>query len=247
MSGTRLWAGILGVLSVLTFAVTTAISITGFKDGIFSPFYCFVTELGSYSKTGVSSPLIFNIGLIASGIFFCAFMILLGIQKERSIYTAVCFSGTLSGMLLIAQGIFTINYAIHVFFLIDYFASVFITCIILVIAEMLFNKNRERVLNSAVASLTGLASILSAGFVFTNGMGQFFSADKLGTVRPGLIPFAVIGWAAYILFFLLLFLLSFEMFTESGDEPERITVKNTDDDFITSKKANVKNIRDIEL
>lgn len=241
MSGTKLLAGILGILSVLTFAVTTAVSAAGFKA--YSPLFCFVTELG----TSGSSPLIFNIGLIASGILFCAFMVLLGLQKDRSLYTAVCFSGILSGMLLIAQGIFTLNYAIHDFILIDFFASVFITCIILVIAEMLFNKNKARFLNSAVAFLAGLASILSAGFVFTNGIGQVLYNDSLGSGRPGLIPFAVIGWAAYILLFLMLFLLSFGMFSENEDEPELITVKNTNDNFISSKKPIAKDIRDIEL
>lgn len=245
MSRTKFTAGISGILSVLIFGIATAVSIVRFSGGVYSPLNCFVTELGFYTKNPGSSVSVFNAGLIVSGLILCVFMILLGVHKSNSIYTAASFFGVLSGAFLSAQGIFTLNYKYHYFILIDFLASVFITCVLFIIAEMLLEKKRGRVLRNIITFFAGITSILFCGFVFTNGLAEVFYEDSMGVGRFKFIPFAAIGWAAYILFFLFILIISIELFSgvkaSFRNVPDQVTGQSKKQ---AAKKADT---RDIEL
>lgn len=196
-------AGIFGLAGVIIFAAGAVISILTFERGIYSPANCFVTELGLYTGgfMTASSALVFNIGLILSGVLLGLFMFIYGFSNEAPLHTAVSFFGVLSGILMAAQGLFSLNfYTYHYILASAFFVSLVIMCVLYIIAKK-FSGNRLSMSAQTIASfLTGAAAALSAGYMITGGMAQVFEEDALGIGRVNLIPFAVIGWAAYAMF-----------------------------------------------
>jgi hypothetical protein len=219
---TNLLAGILGILGTLVFFAAVISSVAAFQDGVYSPANCFVTELGLYTKgDGALSAFIFNIGLIVSGLALSAFMLIFGIQRNKSFYTATSFFGVLCGVSLSAQGIFCLNYGVyHYIMLVVFLASAFITCAFFIISELLFERKALAFVHSAIAFLAGTSAVLFAGFVFTGGMAEIFLEDSKEVGRLNLLPFAVIGWAAYALLFMLLFLISVSLIWGGSSKAE---------------------------
>jgi hypothetical membrane protein len=231
MDKTKVFAGITGIFATVVFFGSVIASAVTFKDGIYSPASCFVTELGLYTKGDMISAPLFNAGLIAAGLALCVFMIKYTIKKERGIFIAAGFFGVLSGVFLSAQGIFCLNYSYHGFVLCAFLVSVFITYVLLIIAWMLYERKLPGFIYSFTAFLAGAATILYGWFNISGGMAEIFREDSMGVGRLAFIPFALIGWAAYALFFLLIALLASNTLLES-----RAGIKST-----------AKDVRDIDV
>lgn len=210
-------AGMLGLACVAIFTAAAVISALMFENGVYSPQNCFVTELGFYAGAfpAASSALVFNTGLMLSGILFGAFMIANGLRGETLLNTAVSFFGVLTGILMAAGGLFSLNfYTYHYILASAFFVSLFIMCALYIVSKMLSEDRRSAPAQTAAAFLTGAAAALSAIYMITGGMAQVFAEDALGIGRANVIPFAIIGWAAYALLLALIAAASIRMLAE---------------------------------
>lgn len=215
MNKQKLIFGGLGALGVLAFLAIALVSMLGHES--FSLLNSFAGELGKYPAGYlVSSPaLLFNIALIASGLLMCVFFIGYGFQKGSVLFTAVSFFGILTGVLVMAQGIFTLNFAgTHYVFTVMLFASAFFTAASYITACLV---NREIDLAGIiVAFVCGVASAVFALFVQLGNMPILLSAPF--ETRAQLVPFAVVEWAAIVLIFAFVALLSAKMIISSFKE-----------------------------
>jgi len=196
-------AGIIGLAGAAVFITSVVISILMFERGTYSPVNCFTTELGIYAGASVtfSSALVFNIGLILSGLAFSVFMVMYGLRGETLLDTAVSFFGVLSGMLMAGEGLFSLNFfTFHCVLSSAFFVTLFIMCVLYVVSKTVSGSRRPVTVQTLAALLTGVAAALSAMYMITGGMSQIFAEDTLGIGRLSVIPFAIIGWAAYALF-----------------------------------------------
>lgn len=209
MNKQKLIFGAVGAFSVLAIVVLTVISLV--MQDSYSILNSFISELGKYSSGYLSSSvaLLFNIALVVSGILMCAFFVGFGIEKSETLYTVSSFFGILTGVLIAAQGVFTLNVAsIHYMFTTILFASVFFMCGFYIAASFV---------NSKGASLPGLILSLAAGalgavFAFFVQLGNLPDLLSVSFAdRATFIPFAVVEWAALLLVFAFSGLLSTKM------------------------------------
>lgn len=207
--------GIVGLASVVLFLAAVIISIIGYEPGAYSPLSAFVTELGTYSGPymSASAALVFNIGLIAAGLLLCAFMIGFGVERNTPLFTVAACFGILTGVLIAAQGIFNLNFVrYHYIVTTAFFISLFIFCTFYVITLVMDRQPLKNcLLKMILASLSGICSAAFAVFMLTGGMAEVFVGDISGVGRSTLIPFAVVEWAAYVLLYALISLLSIKM------------------------------------
>ncbi len=211
--------GIIGITGISLCLVLLIISAMTFEDGVYSPLSCFVTELGLYTRGyfTISSALLYNIGTIIAGVTIAAFMLLTGISKRAWIDASVSFFGILSGILLAAQGIYTLNYAqYHSIALIAFFISVFVMCALYIISQ-LKNTSLAAIL---VAFVAGCTSAAFAVYELLGGMGRVFAEDASEVGRLNVMPFAIIEWAALLLTLVFIILLAARtMATRGKKEP----------------------------
>ena len=218
MNRSRQVFGVLGIVSAAVILISVIFSIVNFEDGVYSPAHCFVTELGLY--TGgyftASSALIFNIGIIISGLLLCAFMFYTGLQKNTVLNMAFSFIGMLTGVLIAALGIFTLNYTqYHYVVTIAFGISVFVLCVLYIIDEMLSQERSKLGLAKViVAFISGITSALFAGYMLSGGMAQIFAQDA-EAARQSVMPFALIHWAAFLLIFAFIALAAVPMLTKA--------------------------------
>jgi len=211
--------GIIGALGVAVFIAAILIGILMFESGAFSPLNGFVGELGVYPGAYLTSStaLIFNICLAVSGLLLAAFMVGYGIQRNSPLFTAASFFGILTGILIVAQAVFSLNFtAYHYIVTIALFGSVILTGVLLIIALSIADKLHIPSIGSSVLALG--AAGLSAAFVYfmaQGGMAQVFVEDASQVARPSLMPFALIEWLALILVFGLLCLLAIRMIMQA--------------------------------
>lgn len=195
-------AGIIGLAGMGIFIAAAAASMLTFERGAYSPLNCFVTELGLYPGgfMAASSALVFNIGLMLFGILFCIFMVMYGLRGDAPLNIAVSFFGVLTGILLTAEGLFSLNfYSYHYILASAFFVSLLIMCALFIVSKLLSASRRSALAQTIAAFLTAIAAALSAYFMITGGMAQVFTEDALGIGRVNVIPFAAVGWAAYAL------------------------------------------------
>ncbi len=220
-------AGIIGLAGAAVFIAAAVISILIFERGSYSPMNCFVTELGIYTGASVtfSSALIFNIGLMVSGMLLGIFMVISGLRGETLLDTAVSFFGVLSGMLMAGEGLISLNYyTFHYALSSAFFVSLFIMCALYILSKIVTGSLRIAAAQTITALLTGAAAALSAGYMITGGMAQVLAEDFAGIGRANVIPFAAIGWAAYALFTVFIAVLSIRMFeTDINSKPEPVS------------------------
>lgn len=215
MNKQKLIFGGIGALGVLAFLAVAIVSILGHES--FSLLNSFAGELGKYPAGYLaSSPaLLFNIALIASGLLICVFFLGYGFQKGSILHTAASFFGILTGVLIMAQGIFTLNFAgPHYIFTVMLFAAAFFTAALYITASIV---TREIDLAGIiVAFVCWAASAVFALFVQLGDLPILLSAPF--ETRAQLIPFAVIEWAAIVLIFAFAALLSAKMIISSFKE-----------------------------
>jgi len=207
--------GLLGIAGVGVCVILLVVAIMLFEDGAYSPLGCFVSELGLYTAGyfTMSSALFYNIGTILAGAAIAVFMVYYGISKDTWTDAAFSFFGMLTGVLLIAQGVYTLNYAhYHIYGLIALFFSVFAMCAIYIVTRFVGSGIQNASLATLiVAFFAGCTSIAFAIFTLTGGVTQVFAEDAAEVGRLAVMPFAIIEWAALLLMFAFIVLLAVRM------------------------------------
>lgn len=213
-------AGIIGVAGIVILLICAVISAAMYENGAFTPENRFITELGYYVRGyfAASPALIFNAGMIVSGLLLCIFAVMYGIRKNTPLDTAASFFCIVTGILLAAQGLVTLNYAkYHLFIEGAFFAAVFLMCLFTVISQV-------RSANSSIAALifaflAGAASALSSIYIFIGGLNKTFITGASYADRAAVMPCAIVQWGVYVMFLLLLLVQSSSMLADAG-EPE---------------------------
>lgn len=195
------------IFSILVFAAAAillgaaVVAVMTYKGG-FSPLNSFFNELGIFSGGyfAASFSLLFNLSLILFGLVFGALMVIDGLEKATIPSTALGFFGALTGVLTVAQGIFTLNISQYHYIVSAAFCiSAFVLCALYVIFSLL-ERGRKHIAELIVAGCAGAASAVYAWFILSGSMSRFFVEDASLTSRTGIMPFALVGWAAMALF-----------------------------------------------
>ena len=211
MNKSKLAIGIIGIAATVVFLVIAIISIAGNKS--FSLLNSFVTELGKYPAGYLASAqqLTFNIGLVMSGLLVSVFMIGYGILKREKMFVFTAFFGVLTGVLIAAQGVITLNVAsVQYIFTFMLFVSAALTCAMFIVSSLLADKLAQISLASVlVAFAAGVVSIIFAVFVQIGNIPRILSVPF--ELRITLIPFTMIEWAALLLIFAFVTLLGVKM------------------------------------
>lgn len=211
MSKSKLNIGIIGIAATVVFLVIAILSIAGNKS--FSLLNGFVAELGKYPAGYLASvpQLVFNIGLVVSGLLLSIFMIGYGIKKDTRLFVFTSFFGVLTGVLIAAQGVITLNVAsTNYIFTFLLFVSAFITCAMFIISSLIADRREKTSLASVlVAFAAGVVSIIFAVFVQIGNMPRILSVPF--ERRVAVIPFSMVEWAALILIFAFVTLLGVKM------------------------------------
>jgi hypothetical protein len=194
------------IFSILAFAATAillgaaAVAIITYKGG-FSPLNGFFNELGLFSSGyfAASFSLLFNLSLILFGVVFGILMVLDGLEKATIQSTALGFFGALTGVLAMAQGIFTLNISqYHYIASAAFCISVFVLCALYVIFSLL-ERGRKHIASLIVAGFAGIAGAVYAWYILSGSMSRYLVEDASLTSRTGIVPFALVGWAAMAL------------------------------------------------
>ena len=194
-------ACILAFAAAAVLLVAIIVSVITYEGG-FSPLNSFFNELGLFSGGyfAASFSLLFNLSLILFGLVFGALMVIDGLEKATIQSTALGFFGALTGVLAMAQGIFTLNISqYHYIASAAFCISVFVLCALYVIFSLL-ERSRRHIAELIVAGCAGAASAVYAWYILSGGMSRFFVEDASLTSRTGISPFALVGWAAMVLF-----------------------------------------------
>jgi hypothetical membrane protein len=214
-------AGIFGIGGIAVLLICAVISAVSFEDGAFDFANRFISELGLYYHGYfVASPaLVFNIGLIISGLALVAFAVLQGIQRATAVDAAAGFFGILSGVSLAAQGVVTLNYSTyHILISGAFFASVFIMCLLTVIAQI--RSQRYSIAVLIPSFLAGAAAALSAVYIFTGGLDKTFGAGVSYASRAAVMPCAILQWGVYVMFALTIIIESGMLLSGSYEQEE---------------------------
>ncbi len=223
MNKSKLSFGIIGIAGTAVLLVLTLISIIGHES--YSLLNGFITELGKYpaSYMGSSQQLTFNIGLVVSGLLVCVFMIGYGILKRSTWFVATSFFGVLTGVLIAAQGVITLNVAsFHYVFTFLLFISAALTSVLFIISTLVEDEFKlSSLAELLVAFAAGIVSILFAVFVQIGNMPQILSVPLRG--RIAVIPFTIVGWVALLLIFAFVTLLAIRMINEKAEYAPKTT------------------------
>lgn len=239
-----------GISGIVILLAVIIYSIASFEKGAFSPLGCFVAELGFYTSgyMSISNALIFNIGFIITGLIICAFFVIYGIQKNTPLNTAVSFLGVVSGVLIAAQGVFSLNFSqFHYIVSSAFFASVFVMCALFITDSMRStNLKSSSLANIIVAFFAGVTSAVFSGYVIAGGMEKVFVEDS-SVGRLSVVPFAIVEWIAFGLILAFFTMLAVQMLLGSQSEKNN-EVGNDKKPRIKIKKAdNISSSRNIEL
>ncbi|MBT3318477.1 MAG: hypothetical protein HN948_08720 [Clostridia bacterium] len=211
MSKSKLSFGIIGIAGTVVLLVISLISIIGHES--YSLLNGFITELGKYPAVylGSSAQLTFNIGLVVSGLLLSIFMIGYGIKKDTPLFVATSFFGVLTGVLIAAQGVITLNVAsTHYVFTFLLFLSAALTCALFIVSTLLSDgPTRSGLADILVAFAAGVVSIIFAVFVQIGNMPRILSVPI--PLRIAVIPFAIVQWAGLLLIFAFVTLLAVRM------------------------------------
>jgi hypothetical protein len=192
--------GFVGLGGAVLLMAGVIAAMASFKQGVYSPLSCFITELGKYTGGYLSatSALFFNIGIVVFGLAFGLYMVWRGNLFGSTMYAAIGFLGALTGVLAAAQGIFTLNYSQYHYIVVSAFYFAAAAFCALQIVEWLRSGRSERfgLALLILAFATGALCLASAIFTVTGGMSRLFIEDISGVGRLLFVPFAVIGWLA---------------------------------------------------
>ena len=189
--------GYVGLLGAALFLIGIITAMATFENGAYSPASCFVTELGLYTGGYLSatSALFFNIGIVLFGLSFGLLMIVRGNQCGTTLYMAIGFFGALTGVLAVAQGIFTLNYSQYHYIVVTvfYFAAA-VFCALQIAAWLRERSERFGLALLIFAFAAGVLCLVSGVFTALGGFAQVLREDISGAGRLLVVPFAVIGW-----------------------------------------------------
>lgn len=192
--------GYVGLGGAALFLIGIIAAMATFESGAYSPASCFVTELGLYTGgyLSASSALFFNIGIVVFGLAFGLLMIWRGNQAGTTLYMAIGFFGALTGVLAMAQGIFTLDYAQYHYIVVTAFYFAAATFCALQIAAWLRGERSERfgLALLILAFAAGALCLASGVFTVLGGFAQVLREDISGAGRLLVVPFAVVGWFA---------------------------------------------------
>jgi len=233
-------AGALSALAILAAAIVALLIHPGC-----SILNSFVGELSKYPSDylGSSPALIFNIGLAASGLLMCAFFTGFGLSKGSMLYTVSSFFGILTGVLVAAQGIFTMNnIQLHYIFTTGLFASAFFTGAVYIAASLTSQGIGKSSLPGLLLALASAAvSAVFAVFVQFGNMPYLLGVPY--AIRIKFIPFALIEWIALALIFAFSAYLSVRMILSAFSSES----ENEDSSLDFDLKLKSKKVRDIEF
>ncbi len=192
--------GLLCLCGAVLFFAGVIMAIALFDRGAYSPASGFVTELGQY-KNGyftVSSALYFNVGIVIFGLTFGLFMVWRGSRGETTLHAATGLTGAFAGVLMAAQGIFTLNFPQYHYIVaaVFYFAAA-LFCV-LQIALWLKGGRSERfgLALLIIFFVAGALCLVSGVITATGGFVQVIKEDISGAGRLLFVPAAALGWLA---------------------------------------------------
>ena len=218
MNKSKLIFGGIGALGVLAFLLTSAVAMA--LHDSFSPLNSFAGELGKYPSgyLGTSPALVFNIALVASGLLAAVFFVGWGLDKVSILDTAVSFFWILTGVLIAAQGVFTLNsVSAHYIFTTLLFASAFIAGALFIVSSLLPGGSGNAGLAGVLLSFAAAAvSAVFAVFVQIGNMPYLLGVAF--DTRIKVIPFAIVEWAALLLIFAFIAFLAVKMMLASTRE-----------------------------
>lgn len=223
MNKIKLSFGIIGIAGAAVLLVLTLISIIGHES--YSLLNGFITELGKYPAAYMESSqqLTFNIGLIVSGLLVVVFMVGYGILKRNTWFVATSFFGVLTGVLISAQGVITLNVASYNYiFTFLLFISAALMSVLFIISTLMTDGFKLSSLAQLLVALTaGVVSIIFAVFVQIGNMPQILSVPLDGRIT--VIPFAIVGWVALLLIFAFSTLLALKMIMDKAEYAPKAT------------------------
>lgn len=228
--------GMLGIAAAVVLMGAAITAIVCGNDG-FTPLNAFYNELGLFSG-GYFVPsfaLLFNLSFVLFGLVFGALMVIDALAKNTASSTALGFFGALTGVLAMAQGLFTLNFSqYHYMASIAFFISVFVLCALYVVVK-LTERGKKPVLSIVAAVCTCAAGAAYAWYMLSGGMSAFFVEDASLTSRAELVPFAPVGWVALALFLAFAVLYSIAMIgfrRKKADAPEIFETDESEDQNI---------------
>jgi MFS family permease len=214
MDKSKLSFGFIGIASTAVFLVLTIITII--LHDSFSLLNSFITELGKYPATYLESThaLIFNLGLVIGGLLLSTFMIIYGIKKNTPLFVATSLLGVMTGVLIAAHGVITLNVAAsHYVFSFFLFVSAALTCVLFIISTLRADGfEKSNLADILVAFASAVISIIFAVFIQIGNMPQILNVPIPD--RIAVIPFTIIGWVALLLIFAFAALLAVRVVTD---------------------------------
>ncbi len=204
--------GIAGAFLLLTAVVLAAI----FNKGGLLPLNSFMNELGLYSGSyfTASFTLLFNLSLALFGLLFGAMFVYNGICEATLKPTVLGFFGALTGILATAQAVFTINLTEYHYIVSGAFYCSFFILTMLYAVFSFMQRGRKQYVSIFTAVLSGLCGGAFGGFILTNGMADYLIQAASMSSRSGIMPFALIGWAAML--FMLAFTVQYGVYMIKG-------------------------------
>ncbi len=211
MNKTKLIFAGLGAFGVFAFIVLGVIAVLMHES--FSVLNSFVGELGKYPSgyLGFSPAFLFNIGLAIAGLTTAVFFVWYGLDKQSILETAFSFFGILTGTLIAAQGVFTLNnVSAHYIFTTLLFASAFITGALYVVVSLLPGSlGKASLAGMLTAFAAAAAGAVFAVFVQIGNMPYILGVPFATRIK--VIPFAIVEWAALLLLFAFIGMLCVKM------------------------------------
>jgi len=191
---------IVGLCGAALFLAGVILAIALFDRGAYSPASSFVTELGQYKNgyLSASSAIWFNIGIVIFGLTFGLLMVWRGSRGETTLHAAVGLSGALTGVLMAAQGIFTLDFPqYHYIVAAAFYLSAAVFCALQIALWLTVRRSERFGLALLIVFFAAGALCLASGiFTATGGFAQVLLENISGAGRLLFVPFALIGWLA---------------------------------------------------
>lgn len=200
--------GIIGIAGAGLCAAGVALAAVAMS---FSPLDGFLSQLGMASGRAMTLPyaLFFNIGISVFGVSFGAYWVYRGLTQNSWRQTILGFLGALTGLLAVAQALFTLNYVpYHYYVLGAFYASVFVLAAVNIVFDLLWEQKNIACL--IVGGLAGLCGAACAVYTLIGGMSNTLT-QSISQTGGGIEPFAVLGWTVLPLMLAFSVLLSAEL------------------------------------
>jgi hypothetical membrane protein len=177
---------------VLT-SIVTALAYTGSGGEAYSLFNHFVSELGETANSELA--LLFNIGLIVSGLCLAVFMIGLRPWVDGALGWVISITGAIAGVFGALVGVFPMdNLDAHVPVAVGFFGLSLLAILLFTIAQWLGQAPRIPAWIAWVGAAAVVAAVLFLIFLLTSGAGLGAPAD-----RPAFLAVPFFEWLTLIM------------------------------------------------